>query len=485
MDSSADFTDIGTWEPPFIQPHKMGALNKFGQRTVRDNITREVFGVPVSDLVRRYGSPVFVVGEKHLRQNIRRIKTAFQQRYNLAVHGWSYKTNYISAICRILHQEGSLAEVVSKFEYEKARFLGVPGDQIIFNGPNKPKDILRRAIEDGALIQADHMDELKMLEAVAEELDRNVKIGIRINFDTGFTEPWSRFGFNLESGQVNEAINFISRSNHLRLSSLHSHIGTFVLEPRAYAEQVRIMCELMRKLEGVENVAIDTIDVGGGIPSRNALQTIYLPPEQAVPDINEYADAICEALLAGSRYRKEIGKDLPRLIFESGRAVIDDAEVLITSVVGTKRLPDGRRAAILDAGTNLLFTAYWYNHQVKMTRNAAGSEEETVLYGPLCMNIDVVRHSISLPPLASGDQLVISPVGAYNNTQWLQFIEYRPNVVLAQESGGCSVIRQAEDLGVMMAQDQIPAHLASFDVGGKVRPLNRSGNHPALSRKLV
>jgi hypothetical protein len=37
----------------------------------------------------------------------------------------------------------------------------------------------------------------------------------------------------------------------------------------------------------------------------------------------------------------------------------------------------------------------------------------------------------------------------------------------------------------MMAQDQITAHLASFDVGGKVRPLNRSGNHPALSRKLV
>ena len=63
MDSSVDITDIGTWEPPFIQPHKMGALNKFGQRTLRDNICREVFGVPVNDLVRRYGSPVFVVGE--------------------------------------------------------------------------------------------------------------------------------------------------------------------------------------------------------------------------------------------------------------------------------------------------------------------------------------------------------------------------------------------------------------------------------------
>lgn len=472
----------GIWEPPYIQPHKIGALNKFGQRTVRDNVVREVFGIPVSELVRQYGSPVFVVGEQHLRANIRRIRTAFDQRYNLSVHGWSYKTNYTSAICRIMHQEGSLAEVVSKFEYEKARHLGVPGKQIVFNGPNKPKDILQRAAAEGALIQADHMDELKALDTVANELGVDVKIGIRINFDTGFTEPWSRFGFNLETGQVNEAINFISRSAHLRLSSLHSHIGTFVLEPRAYSEQVRIMCELMQKLEGVDNVAIDTIDVGGGIPSRNALQTIYLPPDQVVPDVGEYADAICEALLSGAQYRRAMGKELPRLIYESGRAVVDDAEQLVTSVVGTKRLPDGRRAAILDAGTNLLFTAYWYNHQVKLTRNAAGSEEDTVLYGPLCMNIDVVRSSIKLPPLAAGDHLVISPVGAYNNTQWLQFIEYRPNVVLAHESGECSVIRRAEDLAVMCAQDQLPPHLENLDLDKKVRPLARqSMQHRKIS----
>lgn len=117
-----------------------------------------------------------------------------------------------------------------------------------------------------------------------------------------------------------------------------------------------------------------------------------------------------------------------------------------------------------------------------MTRSAPGAEEDTVLYGPLCMNIDVVRSSISLPPLTAGDSLVISPVGAYNNTQWLQFIEYRPNVVLVQETGGCSVIRHAEDLGVMMAQDQIPSHLANLDVQNKIRPLARPS---IVGRKLI
>lgn len=466
-----------TWEPPYIQPHLLGAINKFGRRAAKDNIATEAFGAPIEELVEQFGSPLFVLGEDKLRANVRKIKTVFEQRYNLAQHGWSYKTNYLSAVCRILDQEGSLAEVVSEFEYQKARALGVPGNRIIFNGPHKSKAILERAIAEGAFIQADHMDELRMLEQVAGEQRKRIDIGIRLNFDTGFTEPWSRFGFNLESGQAHEAVKYISRSAHLKLSGLHSHIGTFVLEPRAYGQQVRILCELMQNLDGLPNVEIKSIDIGGGFPSQNALQSIYLPPDQVVPPISRYADEICEALLEGTKFLKQSGRELPRLVYESGRAIVDDAEILITSVVGTKRLPDGKRAVILDGGTNLLFTAYWYNHPIKMTRDIIGPVEETVLYGPLCMNIDVVRSSIHLPALNYGDKLVVGNVGAYNNTQWLQFIEYRPNVVMVDGSGEVHVIRQAEDLEVMLAQDILPPHLMpempSRQVSNPVTPFRK------------
>lgn len=448
-----------TWEPPYIQPHRIGATNKFGNRACRDDVLRNVFGTSIEDLVARFGSPLFVTSEHQLRANMRRMKRVFERRYTPVVHGWSYKTNYTSAICNILHQEGSWAEVVSAFEYEKARALGVPGHKIIFNGPNKGRAILERAIAEGAHVHVDHLDELRLIEAIADEQDRIVQVSLRLNFDTGYTEPWSRFGFNVESGQAHQAAKIIALSPHLRLNGLHSHIGTFIREPRAYAEQVRVMCTLMRELETTEHCFIETIDIGGGLPSRNALQGVYLPPEQAIPDLNEFADAICDSLIDHTAYRKELNKPMPRLIFESGRAVVDDAQVLIATVAGTKRLPDGRRAAVLNAGTNLMFTAYWYNHQVKITREPTGTYEDTVLYGPLCMNIDVVRHSVYLPPLAAGDHLVISPVGAYNNTQWLQFIEYRPAVVLVQEDGEVCVIRRGENLESMMAHDELPERL--------------------------
>ena len=80
--------------------------------------------------------------------------------------------------------------------------------------------------------------------------------------------------------------------------------------------------------------------------------------------------------------------------------------------------------------------------------------EQSVLYGPLCMNIDVVDEGMLLPPLKRGARLVLSPVGAYNMTQWMQFITYRPNVVLIGENGEAEIIREAEDLSDIMRREK-------------------------------
>jgi diaminopimelate decarboxylase len=451
------------WSKPTIIPHRMGVVNQFGDNR-HQAFQASVDGVEIEPLVQQYGSPLFVLSERRLRENLRLLKRAFLTRYPKVRYAWSYKTNYLNAVCSILHQEGAWAEVVSDFEYHKARALGVPGSHIHFNGPHKPRGALRQAAAEGAAIHVDHMDELYLLEEVAEELGRVVPVTLRLNFDTGYTEPWSRFGFNLASGEAMDAARRIAASEVLRLTGLHSHIGTFILDTRAYAAQVRIMCEFMLGVERETGCRIESLDIGGGFASRNSLQGVYLPPEQQVPTVDEYAEAITGALWLALRGRPP--ESMPTLILETGRAVVDDAEVLITSVVGTKRLGDGRRAAILDAGVNLLFTGFWYNHDFKPTRLLPGVAEETVLYGPLCMNIDCMRHVIMLPPLTPGDRLVVGPVGAYNNTQWLQFIQYRPSVVLVHPDGRVSVVRRAENLDTINVQEQLPEHLREPFPGG-------------------
>jgi diaminopimelate decarboxylase len=213
-------------------------------------------------------------------------------------------------------------------------------------------------------------------------------------------------------------------------------------------------------VEAQTGAAIDYLDLGGGFASKNALQGVYLPPEQVVPAPEQYAEALCDALMAATREREARGRPQPTLILETGRAVVDDAESLVASVVANKRLPDGRRGVVLDAGINALFTAFWYHHDARPTRWPDGIAEETVLYGPLCMNIDVMRQSIQLPPLGVGDKLVFNPVGAYNNTQWMQFIEYRPAVTMVMKDGTVEVVREREDLAYVTAQERLPASLA-------------------------
>jgi diaminopimelate decarboxylase len=448
------------WVKPSIVMHRSGLVNKFGA-VKRDLWQSELEGVSVDALIEDYGSPLFVVSERKLRDNVRRLMRAFNSRYPRVQYGWSYKTNFLGAVCNALHQEGAWAEVVSDFEYEKARSLEVPGSHILFNGPHKTPSILERAIRERAHIHIDHLDELYAIEKIAKALDETVAVTIRLNFETGFTENWSRFGFNIESGQAMDAAWRIANSDHLKLTGLHSHIGTFVLDQRAYGAQARIMCAFMNDVEQKTGAEIETLDFGGGFASHNALQGIYLPPEQVVPSIDQYAEAICTPLLEATYERVARGRALPTLVLETGRAVVDDAETLITTVVANKKLADGRRCVIVDAGVNVLFTAFWYNHQITPTRELAGAPEETVIYGPLCMNIDVIRQSILLPPLRVGDKLLVSPVGAYNNTQWMQFIEYRPRVVMIDADSRVSIVRESEDLEHLTALERLPEHLRS------------------------
>ena len=138
------------WIKPTLSPVRSGIPAKYGasqQARWTDNIDN----VPVASLIKQYGSPLFVVSEKKLRDNMRRIKRVFAARYPDVLFGWSYKTNYLGAVCNVLHQEGAWAEVVSEFEYQKARQLGVPGDKIIYNGPHKTRDALEKAIEEKGL----------------------------------------------------------------------------------------------------------------------------------------------------------------------------------------------------------------------------------------------------------------------------------------------------------------------------------------------
>lgn len=443
------------YERPVIVRHAIGGPTKFGTSTAMRVVDR-FEGLAIDALVAQYGSPLMLFSERVLRARYRELRDQAAARLPRFTLAWSYKTNYLGAICRVLHQEGAWAEVVSGMELEMALRLGMPGRQVLFNGPAKSEADLERAFTCGATVHVDHLDEIALAERVAERLQVTPSVGLRVNMSDLPVPAWDRFGFNLENGAALEAVRRLGRRGRLRLETLHTHVGTFVQEADAYRLAASKLGVFAKRLATDLGIRIGTLDLGGGFASRNTLQGQYLPGEQATPSFARYVERIAEGL--EEAYGPAAG--WPRIVMEHGRALVDDAGVLVASVVGNKRLVDGRRAVILDAGVNLLPTAWWYRHDLYPAQPVHGTPEPTVFVGPLCMNIDVVRDRILFPPLRPGERVVVERIGAYNVTQWMQFIAARPNVVLVGRDGSHAVIRHAETVETLARQEAMPAWLA-------------------------
>ncbi|MDD3166900.1 MAG: alanine racemase [Bacteroidales bacterium] len=442
------------YERPVINKIQSGLPDKFGAKFVLESKT-DIEGHSVTELLNTFGSPLYVLSENTIRSTYRELIQAFTTRYPKVQMAWSYKTNYLDAVCRIYHQEGSWAEVVSWFEYEKAVHNGVDPKKIIFNGPHKSQEELKAAIQNGSLIHIDHFDELYQIIQMTQHDGTKAKVAIRINMDTGIYPQWERFGFNYENGEAWNAINRIMASEGMELVGLHTHIGTYIMSPSGYAVAASKLAELAVRTDRKFAHKLKYIDMGGGFATRNTLKGAYLPGSDTCPTFDEYADAITGALFH-SEIRPE---DMPLLILETGRALIDDAGYLLGTVIANKRMASGRRGMIIDIGVNNLFTSFWYEHSIMPGIPVNADAEDTQICGPLCMNIDVIRQAIRFPLLQPGDPVVIERIGAYNMTQWMQFIAYRPNVVLLADDGNPYIIRKKESLETFQQNELVPDYL--------------------------
>ena len=432
------------YEQPTINKIEFAMASKYGSPLQTQKIRTEIDGVSVHELTQKYGSPLFVFSQRQMEQQYNTLYSAFSSRYPDVTFGWSYKTNYLNEVCKVFHKLGAIAEVVSEFEYQKARALGIEGKDIIFNGPYKPYEDLKIAVQEGAKIHVDNLFELDDLEKIADELNTRIPVAIRINMDTGIHPQWSRFGFNYESGDAYETIKRMYYSGKIYLIGIHSHIGTFMLDANAYKVATTKIMQLKETVERDFNSEIEYIDLGGGFASKSNLKGVYQSADVIVPTADDYAEAITNVI-----YEMNKSEKLPKLYLETGRAMIDEAGYLLTSVNGYKRFPDAKKGYILDAGVNLLYTSTWFNFNIELDKRYEGDSEPSMLNGPLCMNIDVIEEHLMLPPLDRGSVLTISPVGAYNYTQAMQFIRYKPAAVMIDTDGKPRLIKDVDDLATI------------------------------------
>lgn len=389
----------------------------------------------VSALLAEHGSPLWLADVDRARERLAGLRAAWTAVWADTEIAYSYKTNRTPAFLRAFADDGAGAEVVCAAEYALARdVVGIAGPRITVNGPAKPDALLARAAADGALVIADSAAELERLALAGV-----VRAGLRVGLPGPEGTP-SRFGIPQE--QV-VAAGRRARDLGLTLEALHVHLvstdfraqlgapGTGTLAanvrvgwakaPAVHARAATILAELAAEL------AIETIDIGGGIPAAPS------------PAADRHAAAVAAALHAAGF--------TGRLMLEPGRALVADAVDLAMTVVAVKTLADGSPCAVLDAGTNLLPGSLWAWPRLEALQPRAGgtASAPTLVAGPLCLNIDVVAPAAALGELAVGDVLMAREVGAYQQVQSTEFGDLRPAVV-ARDGGTWRLHRRREEL---------------------------------------
>ena len=82
------------FERPYIKKIRAGIPSKFGMSVHTEPVTH-IENIPVSEIIREFGSPVFVISEKTIRETYAEAKRAFQTRYPRIQFAWSDRKSVV------------------------------------------------------------------------------------------------------------------------------------------------------------------------------------------------------------------------------------------------------------------------------------------------------------------------------------------------------------------------------------------------------
>lgn len=393
----------------------------------------------------RFGESFYVLDTARFADNYRALTAAFRKVYPRFAVAYSYKTNYIPRLCRLVNELGGYAEVVSDMEYQIARRVGVPPERVVFNGPCKAGDAVRELLLSGGTVNADSPAEVAALCRLAKQHpDSTLRVGLRVNFPIN-DGVLSRFGLDAESDALPAALAAIAARPNLRLAGLHCHFACRRLD--TWTPRARGMLALLDRL----GLLPERIDLGGGLFGRmdESLRAQFDTP---VPSYAEYAAAV--APLLAERYGSLPEERQPLLLLEPGSALVGDCMRLAAPVRSVKLVRGQAIATVLASRYNLNMGTK--NPPLRVAPcGAPQTRARWDIAGYTCIEGDYLYRGYD-GPLAEGDYLVFDNVGSYSIVFKPPFILPNFAVVEPDGQGGAALVKRPETFDDLFQTYQFP-----------------------------
>ena len=401
-------------------------------------------------LAKQYGTPLYLMDEGRIRENMRTYKRAFRKAFREGSRVlYASKANSFREIYRICAQEDLGADVVSAGEILTAQKAGFPMEDACFHGNAKTDGEIALAMDAGVgVICLDNLEEIEAVEAEAARRGIRQRVLLRLTpgidphtyaaVDTGRVD--SKFGVAIGTGQADEALELVLRMEHLTLEGFHCHVGSQVFDEDVFCRSAVVMLEYMARVREEYGYTAEVLDLGGGygVPYVESDGAVDL--EARICEVGETVRDVCTRLSFPE----------PRILMEPGRRIVADAGLTLYTVCVVKTIPGIRTYVSVDGGMtdNPRFALYG----ARYTCFAAGHMNEravlpSAVVGRCCESGDILQENVAMPASVSrGDVLAICTTGAYNYSMASNYNRVpRPPIVMLRDGESRVAVRRETD----------------------------------------
>ncbi len=398
-------------------------------------------GVDSVELAKKYGTPLYVFDISQVRSQIRKFKSAFEKNNLKYQISYASKAFAVKAIYQVMKQEDVHIDVVSGGELYTALSAGFPSEKISFHGNNKSYDELLMAVKEHVgVIMLDNFHEIDLLSQILKQEKSTIKVMLRLTpgisahthkYDqTGQTD--SKFGFDVESGQADEAMKSVLDDENMELLGIHAHIGSQIFGTQGFVMLAKKMMEIAKKFQAKFNYWPEVINLGGGFGIS------YNEDDDPIT-ADEFIGQIADEL-------KKTNNDVPEIWIEPGRSIVGPAGYTLYTVGSRKDIPNLTSYLSVDGGMgdNIRPALYQAKYEAVVANKMDQPNEQTIhIAGKYCESGDILIDQQQLPKTKPGDILAMLDTGAYGYSMAINYNRNpRPAVVFVEDGQDKLVVKR-------------------------------------------
>ncbi|MDQ0539412.1 diaminopimelate decarboxylase [Curtobacterium flaccumfaciens] len=443
--------------------------------TRTDDGTLAIGGISATDLVARFGTPLYVVDERDVQSRAVRVRNAFTEAFErIGSHAHVYyagKAFLTTQVVAWMAEADLRVDVCTAGELAVALAGGIDPGRLGFHGNDKSDAEIARAVEVGVgTIVLDSHEEVQRVARAAA--DAGVVQRVRIRINTGVHASTHEYlataredqKFGIPLSEAVDAAAAVRAEPSLAFVGLHSHIGSQIFDDAGFREAARRLMDVHATL--VATGPVPELNLGGGWGIDYTEADSAFAPE-------DVADAL--AAIIGEACA-ERGIPVPDIAVEPGRYVIGPPGVTLYRVGTIKPVTletdDGgsatRTYVSVDGGMsdNIRPALYGADYTARLARTSDAPAVLSRVVGKHCESGDVVVNDEYLPgDVQRGDLLAVAATGAYC---WALSSNYnhvgRPPVV-AVADGTARILVRGETIDDLLARDTGVAAVSAEGTG--------------------